>query len=769
MDAAKFLKKSYLSDVILSKIWDIADPNSRGFLDKAGMFVALKLCALAQQGYKLNIGNIYLDVLPPQMGESIHTKLTTYSQSTLSSSNNYWLISASERIKYEQLFQSLEPVNGLIPGNRVKGVLMDSNLPFETLGKIWDLADIDKDGKLNQHEFTIAMHLVYKALEKKTVPNTLPIELLNSSDVNVLDINSKEQFYIAPILEIPSSNIQSSMQNKSNSEWIVSIEDQNAADKLFIQADKDLDGFVSGAEIKDIFMQSGLSQTILARIWSLCDICQIGKLNNEQFALSMFLIKQKINGIDLPIELTHEMIPPSLRKKHAEYTIENNNICGYSSSELNMIGKDISEIIREKLAIEQDISQKEADIKIKTGEIKSLQSELDTLAATLKQLDNQKGEAKKRLNDLKVQVDKLRQQAADQETNLRTQEDELNNKRQEIECLKLTEQNLDAQQHKYKNRLNYLSEQLQNIQLKISQTKARLTQLEEKQHQIVDIISQYDSALTTGNVAYIPDASLLFKVKIETAIYNLNTTTDLESAKTDSEYQKQFDNLEDNKFKSTGKDNFDEVHHRFKTCFQSEGEKKFSDLHPFNLNAKELYDPFNDGVILCKKTSDSLQITDPFGDDPFAALHAPIRPESPSPALPPKKSKQPPPRPAPPRSIQGPQNLLKKSSSIVSIMNTSDPFNNTNAIINTSNAFEFADFAKFNQKLDPVTAENRIHRLNRNIKIDLSIVKKLSDFEEDPFQDYRYEDLSMLSDPFDDNVGNLEVRKISRKDLKTEE
>lgn len=31
-----------------------------------------------------------------------------------------------------------------------------------------------------------------------------------------------------------------------------------------------------------------------------------------------------------------------------------------------------------------------------------------------------------------------------------------------------------------------------------------------------------------------------------------------------------------------------------------------------------------------------------------------MRPESPSPALPPKKAKQPPPRPAPPRPLQGP-------------------------------------------------------------------------------------------------------------------
>lgn len=55
---------------------------------------------------------------------------------------------------------------------------MDSKLPVEILGKIWDLADLDKDGSLSRHEFMIAMHLVYKALEKHTIPNTLPPELM---------------------------------------------------------------------------------------------------------------------------------------------------------------------------------------------------------------------------------------------------------------------------------------------------------------------------------------------------------------------------------------------------------------------------------------------------------------------------------------------------------------------------------------------------------------------------------------------------------------
>lgn len=49
--------------------------------------------------------------------------------------------------------------------------------------------------------------------------------------------------------------------------WVVSTEDQIIAEKLFSQADMDRDGFVSGTEIKDVFLQSGLPHTILAHIW----------------------------------------------------------------------------------------------------------------------------------------------------------------------------------------------------------------------------------------------------------------------------------------------------------------------------------------------------------------------------------------------------------------------------------------------------------------------------------------------------------------------
>ena len=87
-------------------------------------------------------------VLKPNRYQSMSSPLTK-------NSIEDWSIKQLERDRYDKLFQSLNPVNGFLPGDKVKGVLMDSKLPLKTLGKIWDLADVDKDGMLSQYEFVI--------------------------------------------------------------------------------------------------------------------------------------------------------------------------------------------------------------------------------------------------------------------------------------------------------------------------------------------------------------------------------------------------------------------------------------------------------------------------------------------------------------------------------------------------------------------------------------------------------------------------------------
>ena len=56
------------------------------------------------------------------------------------------------------------------------------------------------------------------------------------------------------------------------------------------------------------------------------------------------------------------------------------------------------------MKLEQEKTQKEADIKIKNGEVLALLKELDAVSNTVKQLELQKTEAQKRLDELDDKV-----------------------------------------------------------------------------------------------------------------------------------------------------------------------------------------------------------------------------------------------------------------------------------------------------------------------------------------------------------------------------
>lgn len=50
-------------------------------------------------------------------------------------------------------------------------------------------------------------------------------------------------------------------------QWVVLPADKAKYDELFSKTDSDMDGLVSGPEVRDIFLKTGLPSATLARIW----------------------------------------------------------------------------------------------------------------------------------------------------------------------------------------------------------------------------------------------------------------------------------------------------------------------------------------------------------------------------------------------------------------------------------------------------------------------------------------------------------------------
>ncbi|GCB69801.1 hypothetical protein scyTo_0012491 [Scyliorhinus torazame] len=91
-----------------------------------------------------------------------------------------WVV-IRDKPSYDEIFYTLSPVNGKVTGANAKREMVKSKLPNTVLGKIWKLADIDKDGMLDDEEFALANHLIKVKLEGHELPGEIPRHLIPPS------------------------------------------------------------------------------------------------------------------------------------------------------------------------------------------------------------------------------------------------------------------------------------------------------------------------------------------------------------------------------------------------------------------------------------------------------------------------------------------------------------------------------------------------------------------------------------------------------------
>uniref|UniRef100_A0A4W4E9K4 Intersectin 2b n=1 Tax=Electrophorus electricus TaxID=8005 RepID=A0A4W4E9K4_ELEEL len=93
----------------------------------------------------------------------------------LSGGRSIWAITPEERDKHDQKFDTLSPTQGCVSGEQARKFFLQSGLPSSVLAEIWTLADMNKDGKMDRLEFSIAMKLIKMKLQGQNLPSALPI------------------------------------------------------------------------------------------------------------------------------------------------------------------------------------------------------------------------------------------------------------------------------------------------------------------------------------------------------------------------------------------------------------------------------------------------------------------------------------------------------------------------------------------------------------------------------------------------------------------
>lgn len=102
-----------------------------------------------------------------------------------------WKITPEERTKHNATFSQLNPVNGaMLSGEQAKAFFLKSGLPTPVLGQIWTLADLNKDGNLDQKEFSIACFLIKKVLTSPQGATVLPTVCPKSLQIDPIVITA---------------------------------------------------------------------------------------------------------------------------------------------------------------------------------------------------------------------------------------------------------------------------------------------------------------------------------------------------------------------------------------------------------------------------------------------------------------------------------------------------------------------------------------------------------------------------------------------------
>ncbi|KAF9475672.1 hypothetical protein BDN70DRAFT_883440 [Pholiota conissans] len=213
--------KSKLSNEQLLKIWNLADTQDRGALDSVDFAIGMYFIqgvmtgkisfipttlppSLYQQAGGVSnsgsikphitggsgsfspIGSTFVTQLQPEFtGQPFRAPTLPGRPSTTTPANGHsvdWDVSAVEKASSDRYFDTLDTQKkGYIEGEVAVPFMLKSQLPGETLAQIWDLADINSDGRLTRDGFAVAMHLIQMTLAGQELPTVLPPSLLPPS------------------------------------------------------------------------------------------------------------------------------------------------------------------------------------------------------------------------------------------------------------------------------------------------------------------------------------------------------------------------------------------------------------------------------------------------------------------------------------------------------------------------------------------------------------------------------------------------------------
>ncbi len=252
--------------------------------------------------------------------------------------------------KYRALFPQYDTDrDGYITGLEAKQQIFEkTTISKEDLITLWELADTDKDGRLNLREYLLAMGLTYARLKGQPLPRAVPAALvqsiqtvlsqpdtpslsaysspsLNVFSTNPLGSNPTPGGLTSPLTSFSSSSLSlptlgstptlggfsttgttgSSMATPSfqptpsgnlTDVWNIPGDKQEQYEEMFAKIDLEETGKIPSHMAMDIFGKQGMSFGAVGQIWAIADADKDDQLSLIEFCIAMHLVDMKKQG-----------------------------------------------------------------------------------------------------------------------------------------------------------------------------------------------------------------------------------------------------------------------------------------------------------------------------------------------------------------------------------------------------------------------------------------------------------------------------------------
>ncbi|KXJ97411.1 hypothetical protein Micbo1qcDRAFT_191890 [Microdochium bolleyi] len=216
--ARGIFEKSGLPNEALGRIWQLADTEQRGALVLTEFVIAMHLLTSMKSGALRSLPTILpaalyeaatrrpsaarqspaptgtISAIPRQLSGSAQVRTssplgrppmspqgTGLTQQTTGSD---WLVTPVDKARFDQFYADLDKTNkGFITGEEAVPFLSQSGLTEDALAQIWDLADINSEGRLNRDTFAVAMYLIrqHRTRRDAPLPTSIPPNLVPPS------------------------------------------------------------------------------------------------------------------------------------------------------------------------------------------------------------------------------------------------------------------------------------------------------------------------------------------------------------------------------------------------------------------------------------------------------------------------------------------------------------------------------------------------------------------------------------------------------------